>query len=345
MSKRSLFVLPVLCTRVRSVAVDCVGVRSANRFLWGSAGDLRQGGGRVVFCIEPHAAGPAASRLRVQDVVILVDTSASQRGLFRSDSLLAVEDLVSRLDPHDRVKLLAVDLEAVPMSDGFVGAGSKEMNEALAKLQRRAPLGSTDMVVALQAAWRCFEEPVENPRAVVYVGDGLSRANLFGDPEIQELVEQLVAAARVGVQFCDRCRTQRRLSWRCWPIRRVAWSTSTRTTSRRPRRPVRDWPVPFSCRCSGRSRSSSRRGSSSIIRSRFPPLRTDRDTILIGKLESPRSAAAVDDGRGRRQVDGSGVGPGGGAIQRRLCVPAAVGRPGTRQRRPDAADGRFGRPA
>ena len=43
----------------------------------------------------------------------------------------------------------------------------------------------------LQAAVAKLGEPSENSRAIVYIGDGLSRANLFADPEMRELVEQL----------------------------------------------------------------------------------------------------------------------------------------------------------
>ena len=84
--------------------------------------------------------------------MILADTSASQAGLFRADSLLAVRTLMERLDPKDRVKLIAVDLDAVPLTEQFVEADSQEMREALAKLEQRTPLGATDMERALQAA-------------------------------------------------------------------------------------------------------------------------------------------------------------------------------------------------
>ena len=77
------------------------------------------------------AAQPAAPR----DVVVLVDTSASQTGAFRDDSLAAVQSLLSTLLPTDRVKLLAVDLGAVPLTSGFVAPNGPEVDAALAKLQ------------------------------------------------------------------------------------------------------------------------------------------------------------------------------------------------------------------
>ena len=78
------------------------------------------------------------------------------------------------------------------MCEQFVRASSKEMTAAQAKLKQRAPLGSTDMMTGCTPRWRAFRGPSENSRSVVYIGDGMSRANLFGDPEVKELVQQLV---------------------------------------------------------------------------------------------------------------------------------------------------------
>ncbi len=87
-------------------------------------------------------------------------------------------------------------------------AGSKEMNEALAKLEQRTPLGATDMVVALQAAVDSWQVAPEHPRAVIYVGDGLSHANFFGDDEIKDAGRQVGRAPCAGIEFGDRSRSQ-----------------------------------------------------------------------------------------------------------------------------------------
>ena len=202
MSKRSLYLLPLFLLLSGLFAAtswaadppaDAFGARLATF-------DKAAGESYFALSVTPQQRATAT---KVQDVVILVDTSASQTGLFREDSLLAVKTIVHRLDPQDRVKLFAVDLEAVALCDQFVEAGSKEMNEALAKLQQRTPLGATDMVLALQAAVDSWQGAPENPRAVIYIGDGLSRANFFGDDEIKTLVGKLVER-RAGIESGDR---------------------------------------------------------------------------------------------------------------------------------------------
>jgi len=91
-----------------------------------------------------------------RDVVVLFDTSASQVGAYRTDALEALHTMLRGLNSQDRVKLVAVDVNAVPMNDSFVAADSDAMKTALAKLDRRVPLGSTDLAVAMKSAAASF---------------------------------------------------------------------------------------------------------------------------------------------------------------------------------------------
>jgi hypothetical protein len=244
--------------------------------------DKAAGESYFALSLTPQVRPKAA---RIQDVVILVDTSASQRGLFRSDTLLAVETLIAKLDPHDRVKLVAVDVEAVPMGDGFLTAGSSELKEALAKLKRRAPLGSTDMIGALASAVDSFPEGDDHPRAVVYIGDALSRANLFGEPEIRDIVTQLVdrqiavssyaIGADRNVAFLAMLANQ---TGGMVSLDSDAESSAQEAGSglaRAVQLPVL-WP----------QKATFPAGLAEHYPVKVPPLRTDRDTILIGRLES-----------------------------------------------------------
>ena len=284
MSKRSLFVLPV-CVLISGLLLTTVSASDPPSDSFGgrlATYDKAAGESYFALSITPQVRPKSAG---LQDVVILVDTSASQRGLFRDDSLLAVEALVSRLDPHDRVKIVAVDLAAVAMTDAFVAADSQEMNQAQAKLKRRAPLGSTDMLVALRAAADSFEGAVKNPRAVVYVGDGLSRANLFGDPEIKELVQQLVER-RVSVSSFA-IGAERNVAFLAVLANQTGGMVFIDSDDESSAQEAGSgWHVPFSCRSCGRSRSSCPAAIAEHYPVAVPPLRTDRDTILIGKLES-----------------------------------------------------------
>ena len=89
------------------------------------------------------------------------------------------------------VKLMAVDLYAVPMSRDFHAADSEEMKAAIAKLNRRAALGSTDMVELLKATAKQFNVESKYQKSVVYIGDGMSKANLLQISDYKELVSEL----------------------------------------------------------------------------------------------------------------------------------------------------------
>ncbi len=112
------------------------------------------------LCVAPNVAVPAAP---AHDVVVLFDTSATQIDEYRTRGLAALSALLAGLAPTDRVQLLAVDVNAIPMTSGFVAAGSAEMNAAVAKLQRRVPLGASDMDKALSAATAAFGGAPVNP--------------------------------------------------------------------------------------------------------------------------------------------------------------------------------------
>lgn len=132
------------------------------------------------------------------DVVVLIDTSASQTGDFRDKGLAALDSMLAGLSESDRVQLLAVDLNSVPLTDGkFVGAKSKEMAQALSTLRQRVPLGSTDMAAALTEALACYGPAALTDgrgRAVVYIGDGMSTARLIAHGKFGQLVDGFVAA-------------------------------------------------------------------------------------------------------------------------------------------------------
>ena len=100
--------------------------------------------------------------------------------------------MLATLGEKTKVQLMAVDVNAVPMSQGFVAADSPEMAQALAKLDKRVPLGATDMQKALQAAVAGFDEASTNPKSVVYMGDGISAANFLGTNAFEQVVSQLV---------------------------------------------------------------------------------------------------------------------------------------------------------
>ncbi|MBX3440417.1 MAG: hypothetical protein KF861_23205, partial [Planctomycetaceae bacterium] len=130
---------------------------------------------------------PAAGQL---EHVVLFDTSASQVGEHRQYGLQFLESYLKSLPAADRVALFAVDVDAVSLTQGAV-APAKALTSGMPALQSRFPAGSTNMMVALQAAIKQLSGRV--PASVLYIGDGMSTAQLVQPTEMQELLGELQA--------------------------------------------------------------------------------------------------------------------------------------------------------
>ncbi len=133
-----------------------------------------------------------------RDVVVLVDTSASQAGRIRERSLEALDSLLAGLGSDDRVQILAVDLDAAPLTKQFRNVGSEPLKSAVALLKMRTPLGATDLAGGLRAGIAAFDSQSKAPRSLVYIGDGRSAANFLTVDAHRELCNEL-ADARVSV--------------------------------------------------------------------------------------------------------------------------------------------------
>ena len=133
--------------------------------------------GQAYFALTMPPVESSADAPR--DVVVLFDTSASQAGFYRDTAIAALEKCLASLQEGDRVQVVAVDLAARPMNDVLAPASSKVVAEAVEALRREPPLGSTDMELALRSASDLFDAEANQSRTVVYIGDGMSPANLL----------------------------------------------------------------------------------------------------------------------------------------------------------------------
>ncbi len=218
------------------------------------------------------------------DIVIYVDTSASQTGLYRKDSLVALRRLLVNLTAEDRVKLYAMDIEPIELTERFVAPDSDEIKVALAKLRKRVPLGSTDMPGMLTHAADLFPDGFQRNRNVVYIGDGVSRGQFLRSEQFTEVTDQLfesriafscfaigperdvetlsaLANQTGGNVFVD-TDDSRSISEACKGLAATVHATVVWPTEG-------DWPADVA----------------EVFPTRLIPLRTDRDTILIGTLK------------------------------------------------------------
>lgn len=232
----------------------------------------------VLSLVPKVRAGDADPR----DVVIVFDTSASQTGVYRDDGLAALRAALAGLDARDRVKLLAADLRAVTLTPNFVAPGSPEMADAITKLERRVPLGSTEMGAVLEQSAAEFAGAAGRAKVLLYIGDGMSKANLMAGGEFSAIVDQLVknrisvSAFAIGprrdIQLLATLANQTGGNWLV-----DSTATSPQQAGDELARFVKAdvfWPT----------KTDLPPSVAASYPARTPPLRSDRDTILIGKL-------------------------------------------------------------
>ncbi len=251
--------------------------------------------------MKPQGIAPVAAP---RDVVVLFSTSASQAGDYRARALEVLKGLLASLPAGDRVRLVAVDLDATPLTKTFVAPGSKEMTDALAALNLRTPLGATDMGKAVGTVVESFAGDPNRSRAAVYIGDGRSRANLLGVEEFKKLSGQLADAriplcsyaigANTDPQLLGSLAVQsggtmlpdadsltgqdagRRLAAAAGAA--VLWPASV------------TWPAALT----------------EVFPKRLPPLRADRETVVLGTFKGKgpwNLQLAADSGAGQEKLD------------------------------------------
>lgn len=226
---------------------------------------------------------------QLNEVVVLFDTSASQAGVLRDDALAALQGMLSKLGPNDRVKLVAVDLNAVEMSRGFVAPTGPEMQVALAKLQQRAPLGATDMPLAIEAAAASFA-PGNSAHSVVYFGDGNSKANLLTTDRLSSSVDRLVKAKAALTSYAVGRGTN--LAMLAALANQTGGVVRTSTGADRAAASGASLATAVQAGVIWPKTAELPASMTAVYPQQVPPFRTDRDTILVGKL-ADRNAADI----------------------------------------------------
>ena len=95
------------------------------------------GTGPQHFALALRSAATPAS---IKRHVILVDTSASQIGKFRDNSLSTLASVLEKLPAGHSVMVAAVDSDFASLTDGFVATGSEQLKSAVSRLSARTPM-------------------------------------------------------------------------------------------------------------------------------------------------------------------------------------------------------------
>ena len=296
-----------------------------------------QADGGNVFALTLKPSVPAAAN-GPRDVVILVSTAASQTGDYRAKSLATLQSALAKLDPNDRVKLVAFDLNATPLTQGLRGPQQSGDGRGARRAQSAHPAG--------------LLRPGEGP--------GHGRQELRGRQQVgagHRLYRRRQQPRQRAHDRSTRPRGQRSgcpagAGHRLW--RR---SPNPRTDARDPGLPHRAaWSCPrhadVDADVYGAGLAQAVHGSvlwpkaagnvkwpegMDVYPKTLPPLRSDRDTVRGRHDEVDRRQASGNRrGRSRRRGE-AGLGHSRVEVRRQQRLPGHPGRSGEGRRRPDAA--------
>ncbi len=240
------------------------------------------GDGYFAASVQPSADDSLlkASRQAAADVVVVVDTSASQVGEFRTESIAALRSVIGQLRSDDRVRIFAADVRATDLSESFVAAG--QTDEAIAKLKKRLPLGNTNMVSVIGSVRAALvAEPQNHTRSIVYIGDGTSIDAMGNEQRFGALVSALradrISVHSVMIGPATNIELMAILANQTGGVLGVVGADENKAAAIGTR--VGDSAMVSPIWLSEAELPS---GMTTIQHDRLPPLRLDRDSILIG---------------------------------------------------------------
>ncbi|WP_158222624.1 VWA domain-containing protein, partial [Rhodopirellula sp. MGV] len=235
----------------------------------------------------------AATSKAAADVVIIVDTSASQAGDFRRESMAALKSVLSNLRSGDRAKVYAADVDAVAMTSNFASSNESNVSNAMGALSRRLPLGHTNMVAVIEAVrGTLLSEPQSHTRSIVYIGDGASIDATGNETRFSAMVDALradhISVHSIAIGPTKNVELMAILANQTGGVLGIVEQSSGNTAEAIARQ-VTDSAVRSPIWVSTLAVPSSLH---LVQAKRLPPLRVDRDSILLGTIDAPSSDIA-----------------------------------------------------
>lgn len=145
--------------------------------------------GQHYFALRLKADRLPANAHSGKQIAILFDTSASQVGEHRTQALDVLKSFLKELPNDSTVAVYAVDVQCTPFVNEFVAPQSRQAKLAVESLASRAPLGATNLAQAMKTVMKGLKN--QEARSILYIGDGMSSAQLISVPEMAALTQKL----------------------------------------------------------------------------------------------------------------------------------------------------------
>lgn len=224
------------------------------------------------------SVAPTASETPVagRNIVIVADTCASIAANYRQQELETIKSFVDSLNPEtDKVCIIASDVDSTALTNGFVTPGSEEFDNAFKALEERVPLGTMNIENALNTA---ASQPFgAGNNSIMFIGSGTSRAKTLTPEQFDGICKELaskklpVNSVQIGPNPDPRllsCLAAKTGGMAIIPSdsedTTAAMDSATAANVIWPDQASIKWPSSFKPAMD------------------FPPLRTDRDSMIVG---------------------------------------------------------------
>lgn len=241
-------------------------------------------------CFAVPLTLPAPERAEGADVLIAVDLSAGQLSRqVREEARHAVEALIAGLPEGSRVQVFVLSNEMTPIAStpGFVRATPELAAAAAADLARETPLGAMDLKKGIQSARRALNElDGANRKSIVFIGRGVSTASFFNRHEAARLTAELAEDRITFSAFANGAVTNNNA------LASLVFQTGGAIVDLR----IKEGAEAGACLAAASAAAvgwlendnlAEQLGAEALYPARLPPIRSDRETFLIGEGDLP----------------------------------------------------------
>ena len=173
----------------------------SSRFLKSPITTYQTQKGETLFALQLKPKLEVAASTQPRDVVIVIDTSASQAGMPLDVSRKIAEQLAKTAGPDDRIAIWTINLPTATkdLTRGLKSVKSDAIASALKVLQESEyASGVTDLKEGLAKVLKSFEQRPGRRLSLVFLGDGESAYNPLTDADRKALADAMIAQ---GIAF------------------------------------------------------------------------------------------------------------------------------------------------
>ncbi len=249
--------------------------------------------GELVFAWQVKPTLPPAGN-RPRDLLVMVDTSASQAGAHLTRARNLVTALATSAGPDDRIDLWTINIDnpaaTRSLTGGFQPANAEPIHAAVAKLaDAEYGSGAVDLKSGLERAVRAFEGRGGRNQALLYLGDGESAAGKTPLTEAGRVeLGRLLADRQVGffaVPLGVKIHGQNLHGLAAMSGGTVVRLTDDPVTPQGRSEVAAKLKTAFDVPVLRPERVTFGPAGLEVYPSRLPPLRADRPTLLVGTLK------------------------------------------------------------